>query len=291
MALGAAKQDSGGRNLYGPFDPASMGGRAWRAANVDADLADGRVVLYDHVGNPVFWVTDLDTGAGTAYRPGVALLVPASGGPAVVPGDGTNGLKTQIASAITLTTVLEHSASSIARPEDTPSANGDAGASVMFIRKATPANLSSTDGDYEMFQGSAGRLWVSAVVDTALPAGTNAIGKLAANSGVDIGDVDVTSLPYTAAMTPGYSQPSVTSTSGTVLAANGSRKYALFQNIGVVDVFLRFGGAAAVANQGVLLQANGGAYETSGAFGNLLVGAVTGITATGSATVLVSELT
>lgn len=31
--------------------------------------------------------------------------------------------------------------------------------------------------------------------DVALPAGTNAIGKLAANSGVDIGDVDVTSLP------------------------------------------------------------------------------------------------
>lgn len=32
-------------------------------------------------------------------------------------------------------------------------------------------------------------------VVAALPAGTNAIGKLAANSGVDIGDVDVTSLP------------------------------------------------------------------------------------------------
>lgn len=31
--------------------------------------------------------------------------------------------------------------------------------------------------------------------DVALPAGTNAIGKLAANSGVDIGDVDVTSIP------------------------------------------------------------------------------------------------
>lgn len=37
-------------------------------------------------------------------------------------------------------------------------------------------------------------------VDAALPAGTNAIGKLAANSGVDIGDVDVTSVtPGTAA--------------------------------------------------------------------------------------------
>lgn len=31
--------------------------------------------------------------------------------------------------------------------------------------------------------------------DVALPAGTNAIGKLAANSGVDIGDVDVTTVP------------------------------------------------------------------------------------------------
>lgn len=36
-------------------------------------------------------------------------------------------------------------------------------------------------------------------ITNALPAGTNAIGKLAANSGVDIGDVDVTSLTLTAA--------------------------------------------------------------------------------------------
>lgn len=38
-------------------------------------------------------------------------------------------------------------------------------------------------------------------ISAALPAGTNAIGKLAANSGVDIGDVDVTSLPALAAGT------------------------------------------------------------------------------------------
>jgi hypothetical protein len=36
-----------------------------------------------------------------------------------------------------------------------------------------------------------GRLWTSALIDTALPAGTNAIGKLAANDGVDIGDVTI----------------------------------------------------------------------------------------------------
>jgi hypothetical protein len=36
-------------------------------------------------------------------------------------------------------------------------------------------------------------MWVT--LDGSIPAGTNAIGKLAANSGVDIGDVDVTSVP------------------------------------------------------------------------------------------------
>lgn len=40
---------------------------------------------------------------------------------------------------------------------------------------------------------------IQADIVAALPAGTNAIGKLAANSGVDIGDVDVTSQPARAA--------------------------------------------------------------------------------------------
>lgn len=43
-------------------------------------------------------------------------------------------------------------------------------------------------------------------VEEALPAGTNAIGKLAANSGVDIGDVDVTSLPELPAGTKAIGQ-------------------------------------------------------------------------------------
>lgn len=44
--------------------------------------------------------------------------------------------------------------------EDVPSATGDYGIPAMAIRQTTPANLSSTDGDYEMLQMSAGRLWV-----------------------------------------------------------------------------------------------------------------------------------
>jgi hypothetical protein len=85
-------------------------------------------------------------------------------------------------------------ATSIADNEDVASADGDRGVKVLAVRKGTPANTSGTDGDYEFLQMSAGRIWASATIDAALPAGTNAIGKLAANSGVDIGDVDVTSI-------------------------------------------------------------------------------------------------
>lgn len=78
--------------------------------------------------------------------------------------------------------------------EDAAHVTADPGIQMLAVRKATPANVSDTDGDYEPLQISAGRLWASTVIDTALPAGTNAIGKLAANSGVDIGDVDVLSI-------------------------------------------------------------------------------------------------
>lgn len=86
------------------------------------------------------------------------------------------------------------SATNFTKAEDAASANADVGVANLAVRKATPANTSDTDGDYEMLQMSAGRLWTSATIDAAIPAGTNAIGKLAANSGVDIGDVDVTSI-------------------------------------------------------------------------------------------------
>ena len=57
-----------------------------------------------------------------------------------------------------------------------------------------------------------GTVAVSAIAG-ALPAGSNAIGKLAANSGVDIGDVDVTSLP---------SIPAGTNSIGTVILGAGT---------------------------------------------------------------------
>lgn len=107
------------------------------------------------------------------------------------------------------------------RAEDVASADGHAGIVAMAVRKGTPANTSGTDGDYEMLQISAGRLWTSA----ALEAGTNAIGKLAANSGVDIGDVDVTSVvPGTTATSLGKAEDAAHSSGDTGVMALAVRK-------------------------------------------------------------------
>lgn len=85
--------------------------------------------------------------------------------------------------------------SQLSLPEDYTSLTGSPrGIGALAVRQDTPSNTSDTDGDFEFLRMSAGRLWTSSKIDTALPAGTNAIGKLAANSGVDIGDVDITSI-------------------------------------------------------------------------------------------------
>lgn len=46
------------------------------------------------------------------------------------------------------------------KKEDVASADGDAGVGMMVVRKATPANSSGTDGDWEPPQMSGGYLWV-----------------------------------------------------------------------------------------------------------------------------------
>ena len=55
--------------------------------------------------------------------------------------------------------------------------------------------LNSIEGDTSSLAGAVSGTEMQVDVVASLPAGSNAIGKLAANSGVDIGDVDVTSLP------------------------------------------------------------------------------------------------
>lgn len=48
----------------------------------------------------------------------------------------------------------------VAKAEDAASADADKGFPILAVRKATAANTSGTDGDYEMLQMTAGRLYV-----------------------------------------------------------------------------------------------------------------------------------
>jgi hypothetical protein len=61
----------------------------------------------------------------------------------------------------------------VVRFEDDASANADPGIVMLAVRKATPANLSGTDGDYEPLQVLGGHLWVSPPILTKVSVNFN----------------------------------------------------------------------------------------------------------------------
>lgn len=88
--------------------------------------------------------------------------------------------------------------------------------------------------------------------------------------------------------TPTHTAPSIAAATTEALAANADRLYALLVNDSVETIYIKLG-AAAVLNQGIRLNANGGSYEMSREFGNLYVGAINGIGTSGAAVLLVTE--
>lgn len=95
---------------------------------------------------------------------GIASMTPLSSnlfvGGSVV--STSNAVPIQPPASGALAVSVAAGAATIAKAEDAASADGDVGVPAMAIRKATPANTSGTDGDYEALQMSAGRLWVDA---------------------------------------------------------------------------------------------------------------------------------
>lgn len=122
---------------------------------------------------------------------------------------------------------------------------------------------------------SSGEAQVDVLTLPALPAGTNAIGKLAANSGVDIGDVDV---PGAANATNGQVTVDTTAGGVTICAARATRTRLIIVNEGTTDVRLGFG-SVTTGNGLLLLGVKGANIELRN------VAAVKGIVASGSVTV------
>jgi hypothetical protein len=97
-------------------------------------------------------------------------------------------------------------------------------------------------------------------ITNALPTGSNAIGKLAANDGVDIGNVDVASVTGTVttlekrAATAALTIVADNAASTSILAANANRLKAIITNDSSARLHLRFEAAAAsTSNYGVSL--------------------------------------
>ncbi len=86
-----------------------------------------------------------------------------------------------------------------------------------------------------------------------------------------------------------HTWPAIATTSTTALATNASRVYALLINDSDTAMYLKIG-VAAVLSQGIRLNANGGSYVMSGAYGNLdnrVINAIHG--GLGTKVLLVSE--
>ncbi len=89
-------------------------------------------------------------------------------------------------------------------------------------------------------------------------------------------------------ITPTFTVVNSSTASGAVLAANTARRYALIVNDSDTNIYLKVG-SAAVANQGIRLNANGGSYEMIAGI-NLMTGAINSIHAgTGNKVLLVTE--
>jgi hypothetical protein len=89
--------------------------------------------------------------------------------------------------------------------------------------------------------------------------------------------------------TPTHTVLGVTNANQVALAANASRKYALFINDSANVIYLKLG-ASAVVNQGIRLNANGGSYEMRSGDGTLYPGAVNAIApVAGPSNLLITE--
>lgn len=118
---------------------------------------------------------------------------------------GANGLASDVKAVIPGV-----AATNLGKAEDAAHTTGDTGVMALAVRKDTAAALAGADGDYiPLIVDASGRLWV----------------MLPANSGVDIGDVDVTSvIAGTGATNLGKAEDAVHGSGDTGVMMLGVRK-------------------------------------------------------------------
>lgn len=131
-----------------------------RGGGVFAEQVD--VILVDANGDPLTSLP-ISIPSGESVRVNNALVDPI---PSIIV-DVTGTPFGTAGNAISVTHVASDPLVAALKAEDAASADGDKGFILLAVRKATPANTSGTDGDYEALQMSAGRLWASVVNEAA----------------------------------------------------------------------------------------------------------------------------
>lgn len=122
----------------------------------------------DNTASPTTWIP-VSVGANTSGAPiafgsgANGTTVPRFALATDSPGVTTLGQATSTASLPVVLSSDFTGTSGFMKKEDVASADGDAGVAMLVVRKATPANTSGTDGDYEFPQISAGSMWVASV--------------------------------------------------------------------------------------------------------------------------------
>lgn len=139
--------------------------------------------------------TTVDTNSGSKSASTVRVVIatdqPSLSNKLLVTPDLPSGAST-LAEQQTQTTSLQL-IDDIVYTDDTSTHSTGSSKGALFMAAATPTDSSVNANDIGAVAMTTDRKLHISVQD-AIPAGTNAIGKLAANSGVDIGDVDVTSI-------------------------------------------------------------------------------------------------
>lgn len=160
----------------------AIGGDATNGLDVDVTRIAagtnyiGKFRLTDGTNDITLETTESDTESNTRNRLPVESTMHVYNGStwARLYGDATSGAFVQIKSDVPGT-----GATNSGKAVDAVAGATDTGTAALAVRIDTPATITPAAGDYtRLFTSSTGRLWTSAVVDTALPAGTNAIGNV-----------------------------------------------------------------------------------------------------------------
>jgi len=152
--------------------------------NVTADPGTGGAVFAtDDIAGVHYPISKL------AYGALDAVTIVTTGASALPIQDGGNSITVDG----TVTAAVGVTATDLGKSEDAVAASGDTGIAVLAVRRDSPVVGSGTDGDYSSLNVDAnGRLWASATIDAAIPAGDN-----------NIGNVDIVTVPAPLSTTGG----------------------------------------------------------------------------------------